>query len=149
MDFIDLTQESDCETIMHESDCETDVETIDLTQDSEDQSQNYTGFTSNFEIYHEYFILESMVFRFGKFHGSSVSQLMNQKQYRYLQWVASQDSFRQQMIVYHIRTHILRHTKLDFGKYKHKTLHEIKTQHARYWWWLKRWRKSLVFLQHV
>jgi hypothetical protein len=111
-----------------------------------DDDENFIGYAN---IYPNYFNLESMVFRFGKYHGYSVSQLMNMKEYRYLQWIACQDDFNQPKIVQHIRDHVVQHTKLQFGNFSHLTLYEIKTKHPRYWHWLRKWKKNLRFLRHV
>lgn len=155
--IIDLTQDSDEESETEPtqptrprsdsyastvgfSEMESDSDEYD---DEDDNSIGYTNFYPN------YFNLESMVFRFGKYHGYSVSHLMNMKQYRYLQWVACQDDFNQPKIVQHIRDHVLQHTKLQFGKFMHLTLYEIKTKHPRYWYWLRKWKKNLQFLRYV
>ena len=159
MEIIDLTQDSDtpptqqtrprsesyASTIAF-SEMESDSEESVCPTEYEDEENNFIGYTI---IYDNYFNLESMVFRFGKYHGYSVSQLMNQQRYRYLQWVACQDNFNQPRIVQHIRDHVLQHTKLPFGRFKYLTLLEIRMKHPRYWYWLKKWKKSLRFLRYV
>lgn len=135
--YASTVQFSEMESDSDESDCPTEYENED---------HNFIGYTV---IYENYFNLESMVFRIGKYRGCSVSQLMNEEKYRYLQWVACQDNFYQPSIVHHIREHVLQHTKLPFGKFSYLTLCEIRTKHPRYWYWLRKWRKSLLFLRYV
>ena len=145
--FSEIESDSDasaCPTELNES--LTQEQVLSSSDEYDDEEENSIGYTN---FYPNYFNLESMVFRFGKFHGSSVSQLMNKKQYRYLQWVACQDDFNQPKIVQHIRDHVLQHTKLQFGNFSHLTLFEIKTKHPRYWFWLRKWKKNLKFLRHV
>ena len=141
------SEESACPTELNEvQESLTQEQVLSSSDEYDDEDDNFIGYTV---IYENYFNLESMVFRFGKYHGYSVSQLMNQKKYRYLQWIACQDTFGQSKIVQHIRDHVLQHTKLHFGRFDYLTLYEIKTKHPRYWYWLRKWKKNLKFLRHV
>lgn len=93
----------------------------------------------------------NMIFKFGKFKGYSLTQMINESNYGYLQWVACQNDFKQPEIVDYIRKHVIANTRLEFGKFKlAKTLRGIKSEEPKYWkWLLEKNTGNLDFLQYV
>ena len=93
----------------------------------------------------------NLEFKFGKYKGYTLTQMINESNYSYLQRVACQDDFKQPEIVDYIRKYVIANTRLEFGKFKlEKTLRGLKKEEPKYWnWLLEKNTGNLDFLKYV